>query len=98
MLQVVHGADGSMVDGLCSLRHGSSSLRTDSDSWSSGMDMGVTMLAPEVVGRANEQGITGGKGHQGRQRVEHPAVQLWGFARDQYGPMFWLFVKYFSDQ
>lgn len=59
MLPVVHGADASMVDGHCSPAPPGSPLRTDSDSWSSGMDMGITMLEPEVVGRANEQGVTG---------------------------------------
>ena len=33
------------------------SFRTDSDAWSSGMDMGITLLRPDVVGLANEQGL-----------------------------------------
>lgn len=32
-------------------------METDSDSWSSGMDMGFTLLEPDVVGKANEQGL-----------------------------------------
>jgi len=32
-------------------------METDSDSWSSGMDMGLTLLSPDVVGQANEQGL-----------------------------------------
>lgn len=43
-------------DHIHSMPKPSFATRTDSDSWSSGMDMGLTLLSPDVVGQANEQG------------------------------------------